>query len=42
MEGRQILDAVLLANAAVDFRLKSNQRGVLCKLDIEKTYDHVS
>ena len=42
VEGRQILDAVLLANAAVDFRLKSNQRGVLCKLDIEKTYDHVS
>ena len=39
VEGRQILDAVLIANEA---RLKSNQRGMLCKLDIEKVYDHVS
>ena len=26
----------------MDSRLKSNQGGVLCKLDIEKAYDHVS
>ena len=39
VEGRQILDAVLIANEA---RLKSNQGGMLCKLDIEKAYDHVS
>ncbi|KAL6323746.1 hypothetical protein AAG906_002214 [Vitis piasezkii] len=26
----------------MDSRLKDNVRGVLCKLDIEKTYDHIS
>ncbi|RVX04635.1 LINE-1 reverse transcriptase-like [Vitis vinifera] len=42
VEGRQILDAVLIANEAVDSRLKDNVGGVLCKLDIEKAYDRVS
>ena len=42
VKGRQILDAILIANEAVNLRLKDNVGGVLCKLDIEKAYDHVS
>ena len=40
MEGRRILDEVLITNEAMDSRLKSNEGDVLCKLDIEKVYDH--
>ncbi|RVW17395.1 Transposon TX1 uncharacterized 149 kDa protein [Vitis vinifera] len=41
VEGRQIMDAVLIVNEAIDLILKSNRETVLCKLDIEKAYDHV-
>ena len=41
VEGRQILDAVLIANEAIDSLLKSNECEVMCKLDIEKAYDHL-
>ncbi|RVW73236.1 LINE-1 reverse transcriptase-like [Vitis vinifera] len=41
VEGRQILDAVLVANEVLDSVLKGKEGAVMCKLDIEKAYDHV-
>ena len=42
VEGRQILDAVLVANEAIDSRKRSVGIALVCKLDIEKAYDHVN
>ena len=41
VEGRQILDVVLISNEAVDSVLRRKENGLLCKLDIEKAYDHI-
>lgn len=42
IQGRQIMDAVLIANEAVDSRISQKMPGILCKLDIGKAYDHVN
>ena len=43
VEGRQILDAALIANETIDTLLRRKESGLLlCKLDIEKTYDHLN
>ena len=36
------MDAALIANEAVDSRLKVNIPGLLLKLDFEKVFDHVN
>ena len=41
VEGRQILDAVLIANEVVDEKRRSGEEGVVFKIDFEKAYDHV-
>ena len=41
VEGWQVMDAVLIVNEAIDSILKSNKGVILCKLDIEKAYNHV-
>ena len=42
VEGRQILDVVLIANELVDSSLRRKKGGLVCKLDIEKAYDSIS
>ena len=37
-----ITDWVLVANEYLDTRLKEDLPGVMCKLDVEKAYDHVN
>ena len=42
MKGRQILDSILIASKCIDSRLRRGIPRVLCKLDVEKAYNHVS
>ena len=39
---KQILDPVLIANEYLDNRLKFGLPRLLCKLDVEKAFDHVN
>jgi hypothetical protein len=42
IRGRQILDHVLFANECLNGRIRYEEPVVLCKLDLEKAYDHVN
>lgn len=36
------MDAILIANERVESRQRSKLPGILCKLDIQKAYDHLN
>ncbi|KAJ9689584.1 hypothetical protein PVL29_014988 [Vitis rotundifolia] len=40
--GKQILDASLIANEVIDTWQKRKEKGLICKLDIEKAYDSIN
>ena len=42
IEGREILDATLIANEVVNSMRRRNDGKLVCKLDIEKAYDHLN
>ena len=42
VEGRQILDASLIENEAIDSVTRRKEKGILCKLDVEKAYDKLN
>ena len=41
VEGRQILDVVIVANGVVDEKRYFREKGVVFKIDFEKAYDNL-
>ena len=42
VEGKQILDASLIANEVIDSIVRRKEKGILCNLDVEKAYDKLN
>lgn len=42
VSGRQIVDPIIIANEIVDYWRVSKQKGIIIKLDIEKTFDKIN
>jgi len=42
VKGKQILDPILIPNECLDSILRSREPSILCKMDLEKAYDHVN
>ncbi|RVX01772.1 LINE-1 reverse transcriptase-like [Vitis vinifera] len=42
IKGRQILDGSLIANEVIDSWQKRGEKGLICKLDIEKAFDNIN
>lgn len=42
IEGKQILDASIIANETIDLISKSNDCGILCKFGIKNVYDNIN
>ena len=42
LQGRQILDPILIANECLDNRFRSGELVVILKMDLTKVYDHVN
>lgn len=42
IQGRQIIDASLIANEVLDWQLKQGDAGILCQLDIEKAFNQLN
>lgn len=40
--GRRVFCSVLICDERLDSRLKVRVPGLMCKLDLDKTYDHVN
>nr|GEV05064.1 hypothetical protein [Tanacetum cinerariifolium] len=42
IKGRYILDGLLIANETVDYLKKSNEKGIIFKVDFDKAYDSIN